>query len=96
MIRYTCDKCGREMSDREPRYEAKVEAGPVYDETADLFEDIEYGEESLTEMMERLDREAWQDNSGGSFRFDLCESCYQEFVGSPLFKGMRARSGFRR
>lgn len=96
MIRYTCDKCGTEMSERDPRYEARVDAGPVYEESTDLFEEMEFTEESLTDMMERLDREAWQDNSGGSFRFDLCENCYNEFISSPLLKGVRARSGYRR
>ena len=61
-----------------------------------FFEDLEFGEESLTDMIERLDREAWRDSTAGSFHFDLCEPCYQELVASPLFKGMRARSGFKR
>jgi hypothetical protein len=97
MIRYVCDKCGREMHERDARYETRIEAGPVYNEQMDLFEELDLnGEESLTEMMERLDREAWQDAEGGSFRFDLCEQCYREFVSSPLFKGIKSRSGFRR
>ena len=97
MIRYTCDKCGKEMNEREPRYEARIDAGPVFEEDTDLFEDLGIeGEESLTEMMERLDREAWQDGMGGSFRFDLCENCYQEFISHPLLKGTQSRSGFRR
>jgi hypothetical protein len=97
MIRYTCDKCGKEMHERDPRFEARVEAGPVYDESLDFMDEIDFsGEESLTEMMERLDREAWQDNTGGSFKFDLCEECYHEFCDSPLLKGARSRSGFRR
>ncbi|MFH0910269.1 MAG: hypothetical protein V1918_01985 [Planctomycetota bacterium] len=97
MIRFTCDKCGKEMQERDSRYEARIEAGPVYEETTSFMEDLDLGgEESLTEMMERLDREAWQDGGGGSFRFDLCEACYREFIGSPLFKSAHSQSGFRR
>lgn len=97
MIRYCCDKCGKELFEHDPRYEAKIETGPVYDEIPEFIDELDFsGEESLPEMMERLDREAWQDNSGGSFRFDLCEVCYHEFCASPLLKGARSRSGFRR
>ncbi len=97
MIRYTCDKCGKEIHEREPRYEASIEAGPAYEEGEDLLANVDFGgEESLTEMMERLDREAWQDAGGGSFRFDLCEACYREFIESPLFKTARSRGGLRR
>ncbi len=97
MIKYTCDKCGKNINNQETRYEARVEAGPVYDDNLDLFEELDFGgEESLTEMMERLDREAWQDSHGGSFKLDMCETCYNEFVASSIFKGVKANSGFRR
>ncbi|MHC4873226.1 MAG: hypothetical protein ACYTFY_15390 [Planctomycetota bacterium] len=97
MIRYTCDKCGKEIYDHETRFEARVDAGPVYDENLDLFEELDFsGEESLTEMMERLDREAWQDGNGGSFKFDMCEKCYNEFISSSVFQGVKSKSGFRR
>jgi hypothetical protein len=97
MIRFTCDKCGRQIQEGAQRYEARVEAGPVFDENLDMFEELDMsGEESLTEMMERLDREAWQDATCGSFKFDLCEKCYHEFVSSSLFQNINARSGFKR
>ena len=93
MLRFTCDGCGKEMFEGEMRYEVRIDARPCHDEDADLFEEVDFnGNESITEMMERLDQEARMDSAGGNFRFDLCETCYCQFVSNPLMIKTRSRS----
>lgn len=92
MLRLTCDGCGKELFEGESRYEVQINANPCYDQDADLFEELDFhGEESLTEMMERLDREARMDCAGGNFHLDLCEDCYCQFVSNPLMVKARDR-----
>ena len=100
MQKHVCDHCGKEMGEGYLRYEARIEAGPAFTDAELGLDGIDFNSgESLTEMMDRLDREAKEDALGGAYHFDLCENCYRTFLESPLLKMARSRDahqGYRR
>lgn len=89
MLHFSCDICGKDLTDGSPRYVVKMEAHAATDpaqltdedmdadhveEMAQLLSAIEDGEEDAPALLPTCQK----------MRFDLCPVCYGKFVKDPL------------
>ena len=89
MIHYSCDRCQRLIeSEEEMRYVVRLEIEARMGEN--VFADQDEERDHLLELHEILERQDGEHESAVSDevyrrkRFDLCASCYQEFLRNPL------------
>lgn len=89
MIHFSCDICGKEMSNAErDRYVVRVEIQRANDGWELVEEDID--EDHLQKVSEILENEEMAgDPEFGCdapvhIRFDLCESCRERFLRNPF------------
>jgi hypothetical protein len=100
MIHYSCDLCGRDLNARDDlRYVVKMEVFAALEPNAadnDEGDDRDHLEE-IQEILERLDDlEDPQigDDVYQQLRFDLCPSCRERFLKSPLGREVAKLVGF--
>jgi len=99
MMHFSCDLCGKDLSDQASRYVVKMEAfaasNPAelttgdldtdhVEEMAQLLNEIEDGERSAPEELPVCCKK----------RFDLCLGCYRKFVKDPLNRDAATRFDF--
>jgi hypothetical protein len=88
MIRYVCDRCQREIADRESRFVVKItiEAGdelqPLTEE--DIDEDNLHTISETLKDLESQGVESLELSRPVQRRFDLCEECRAHFLQDPL------------
>lgn len=88
MIRYNCDLCGKEITCRDDHFLVVMDIRPADDSMALTEEDID--EDHLHQISETLKQleaqgEEYLDVSRpAKMQFDLCASCRDQFVKSPL------------
>jgi hypothetical protein len=88
MIRYVCDRCQREIADRESRFVVKILVEPG-DELQPLTEEDmdEDNLHSISETLKDLESqgvESLELSRPVQHRFDLCEECRSHFLQDPL------------
>jgi hypothetical protein len=99
MIHYSCDRCKRLIdTEEELRYTVKLEVCAAMEPAAadELQDDRDHLLE-VHEILERLD--ANEDNNIGDDiyqkkHFDLCSSCYRDFIKNPLGREQQVQLGF--
>lgn len=87
MIHYSCDGCGKILdSSGETRYKVKIETYIAND-----LEDDELDEEGLENEdfdFDEDDDECFEDEMKDieyrTFQFDLCQSCYKNYLKNPI------------
>lgn len=89
MVHFTCDMCGKELLvDEETRFVVNVEVHAAYDPMeiteADLESDIDEEIRELVNEMKEMDAEELEDQVRKTFRFDLCPSCWEQYIADPL------------
>lgn len=99
MIHHSCDRCKRMIdTEDELRYVVKLEVIAAM-EPAEVDE-IEDDRDHLLEVQEILERlEAGEDENVGDEiyqkkHFDLCASCYRDFIKNPLGREQPVHLGF--
>ena len=99
MIHYSCDRCKRLIdTEEELRYSVKLEVSAAMEPiAADDFEDDRDHLLEVHEILERLD-DLEDDNIGDDIyqkkHYDLCSSCYREFIKNPLGREQPVHLGF--
>jgi len=86
MIHYSCDLCGRSIS--EQRYVAKIEVAPMFDpeELTESDLDVDHLEqiaETLAAMESTADFHI-EETGPKQMQFDLCPSCMRRYLKAPL------------
>ncbi|MGV3608100.1 MAG: hypothetical protein ACO1RA_16965 [Planctomycetaceae bacterium] len=100
MIHYSCDRCRCEIDPQDDlRYVVKIEIQATMDPQMDstepdddrdhLAEIEEIISELSDESMETIGEDIYQKRS-----FDLCPSCYRQFIKNPLGREQKASMGF--
>jgi hypothetical protein len=99
MLHFSCDICGKDLSEGAARYVVKMEAFAATDpaqltdddlntdhveEMAQLLSEIEDGERDAPEVLPACQKH----------RFDLCQGCYRKFVKDPLGRDTATRFDF--
>jgi hypothetical protein len=99
MLHFSCDTCGKDLSEGAARYVVKMEAFAATDpaqltdddlnadhveEMAQLLSEIEDGERDAPELLPTCQK----------LRFDLCQGCYRKFVKDPLGRDTATRFDF--
>lgn len=100
MIRYTCDRCGRDLSNgAHERFEVFIDVRPTDDSWQLTEEDVD--DDNLAKMSKMLDElEAkedmtdYADTAPLQIRFDLCASCRAKFLDNPLNRPSSAKLKF--
>ncbi|RJP21364.1 MAG: hypothetical protein C4520_10145 [Candidatus Abyssobacteria bacterium SURF_5] len=91
---YVCDMCGVRIELTELRYVLKMNIFAAYDtmkiEPSDLERDYEEEIQRLVEKMEAMNPKELEEDVFKHFTFDLCRSCQQKFLRSPLGAPERA------
>jgi hypothetical protein len=92
MIRYRCDKCGKDLppgtADRfVVRIEVFAAEGPIEITTGDLQKDHQAEIRRTIEQLSRAPLDEVEDKVYRSFRFDLCARCHAEYLRDPLQRG---------
>lgn len=99
MIHYSCDRCRCEIDPQDDlRYVVKIEIQATMDPQAEAEPDDDRDhlseiEEILSELSEdgadAVGEDIYQKRS-----FDLCPSCYRQFIKNPLGREQKASLGF--
>ncbi len=91
MIRYECDKCGRNMGPNDAqRFIVKME---IFAAAGHLDLDTEAGahdESTLADVIESLKKanpDEVEDQTYRAFRFDVCDACRRILLKRPLGPG---------
>lgn len=96
MIHFTCDGCGRSISQTdETRYVVRMEVyAAVDDESPACPDDADHLEE-IEDLLERIDElDANEEETlYKQVRYDLCCGCRERFLSNPLGRGV-ARMGY--
>lgn len=99
MIHHSCDRCKRMIDpEDELRYVVKLEVCASMEPIA--ADELEDDRDHLLEVQEILERlEASEDDNIGDDvyqkkSFDLCSSCYREFIKNPLGREQPVHLGF--
>lgn len=100
MIRYTCDRCKREIHpDLELRFVVRMEIEAAIDPNV-YEEEIEDDHDHLSdvdEVLGRLEVQCDDFDEADIFQrrsFDLCPNCYRLFAKNPLGKDIPVPFGF--
>lgn len=88
MFTYTCDGCGKEISQKALRYKLKIDIRAAYDtleiKLGDLLRDHEAEIRALIEQMEGMNPQKIEDDIFKVFHLDLCPDCYRSYIKDPL------------
>lgn len=89
MIHYSCDRCHRTInSPEEIRYIVRIEVQLAMGDGDELNVELEADQlAQWEEILEDLEAEAVDsidDSSRNEKNFDLCGSCYREYIANPL------------
>ena len=88
MVVYTCDGCGREMSERALRYTVTVDVRAVYEKTRiGLLELVQDHRKELIALIDRLKGKSAheiEETIHKEFKLDLCPSCQRAYIRGPL------------
>ena len=95
MLHFSCDMCGRPLSDE--RFVAHIEIRPAFD--PDEIKEADLDVDHLQQVAEIIeDNETNGDDTAGSepkqFRFDLCHECLQRYAQDPLGRESVRRLNF--
>ena len=86
MIHFTCDLCGKDLSDkRAQRFIVKISAYAGYD--PDRIDESDLEEDHMEAVAQQLlSGEDQQDDPARfkGFRYDLCCGCHRRFLEDPL------------
>ncbi len=86
MIHYSCDICGLRLKDQ--RFIARIEVYPSFDPDEITQDDLDRDNlDEVAGIINNMDMTGDLDldqDAPKSFRYDLCESCQQQFVKDPL------------
>ena len=98
VIRYTCDRCKRDIDpSTDLRYTVTVEieaAGET--DVTDLVDEVDHLEE-LQEMLQASDEicaSVFDDDLYQRKQFDLCKCCFQQYIRNPLARDPSAAIGY--
>ncbi len=88
MIRYVCDRCGRELSasgaDRYiARFELYAAGGPLEFTADDLRRDPRQELDKVLKELASADADGVEDQTYRCLRFDLCVACHREVLANP-------------
>jgi DNA-directed RNA polymerase subunit M/transcription elongation factor TFIIS len=96
MLHYTCDSCGRELSDQ--RFIVRVEIAPAFDpdriDEADLDADNLQQIAETIEAMQSTGEFEYPDCGAKTMRYDLCPACRERFAADPLGQDSLRRLSF--
>lgn len=90
MIHFNCDMCGKSITPGDDsRYVVKIE---VYAACDSLETDGDFDEELIDDIdddddddeVDSFDSEEMEDVEYKTFRFDLCQKCYNKYLQDPL------------
>ncbi|MHC4066888.1 MAG: hypothetical protein ACYSUI_20620, partial [Planctomycetota bacterium] len=89
MIRYECDRCGRQLGANDSerfivKFEVYAAAGPVEFTAADLQRDHEAEMQEVLEQLAAADPDEIEDQTYRCLRFDLCRDCQRRLLQDPL------------
>lgn len=83
MIHYTCDGCGKILdSDHDIRYKVKIETY-IANDMEEEFDNENVMEDSFCFDDENIDEEL-DDIEYKTFQYDLCLSCYKNYLQNPI------------
>ena len=96
MKHYTCDLCGRPISDE--RYTARIEVAAAFD--PEKLAPVAPDDDHLDQIADEID--ALEDTAQFSlpetgpkqFEFDLCTTCQRKFLRDPLNRTSRKQLNF--
>jgi hypothetical protein len=98
VIRYTCDRCKRDIDpSTDLRYTVTVEieaAGET--DVTDVVDEVDHLEE-LQEMLQASDEicaSVFDDDLYQRKQFDLCKCCFQQYIRNPLARDPSAAIGY--
>lgn len=98
MIRYTCDRCKRDMDpSTDLRYIVTVEIEAAGDtDSSDLVDDIDHLEElqDLIQSADEVCAAVFDDDLYQRKQFDLCKCCFQQYIRNPLGRDLNASAGY--
>jgi len=96
MIHFTCDCCKQLINlDTEVRYVVRMEVFAMADaDDADCDDDRDYLQEIEDMLSSGEDDETLEAGIYEQTRFDLCETCRQEFMQNPLGRATAVQIGF--
>ena len=91
MIRYRCDKCGKELPPgASGRFVVRIEVfaaeGPLEITAEDLEKDHQAEIRRTIEQLSKTPLDDVEDTVYRSFRFDLCGKCHAEYLRDPLIR----------
>lgn len=98
MIRYTCDRCKRDINpttDLRYMVTIEIEAAGETDVT-DLVDDVDHLEE-LQEVIQSSDEicaSVFDDDLYQRKQFDMCKACFQQYIRNPLARDLNAPVGY--
>ena len=88
MIRYECDKCGRQMAPNDAqRYIVKMEIFAAAEHVDLDLDAAEPDRSALAEVIESLKKsnpDEIEDRTYRAFRFDVCDTCRRILLNRPL------------
>ena len=91
MIRYECDKCGRNMGPNDAqRFIVKMEifaAAGHLDLDAEAATSDENALADVIESLKKADPDEIEDQTYRAFRFDVCDACRRILLDRPLGPG---------
>lgn len=98
MIRYTCDRCKRDIDpSTDLRYVVTVEieaAGET--DVTDLVDEVDHLD-ALQDMLQASDAicaSVFDDDLYQRKQFDLCKCCFQQYIRNPLARDVGATLGY--
>ena len=98
MIRYTCDRCKRDIDpSTDLRYTVtiEIEAGCEGDEM-EVVDDIDHLDElqDLIQSADELCASVFDDDLYQRKQFDLCKCCFRQYIKNPLARDVNASAGY--
>jgi hypothetical protein len=98
MIHYSCDRCKRLLDPTEDlRYVVKIEVQAALEPACPEVEEDRDHLLEVHEILERLEDEESDAVSEEIYqrkRFDLCPTCYRQFMKNPLGREQKKQLGF--
>ena len=88
MIHFTCDLCGKDLSEKgAQRFVVKIAAYAGHDPEHIGEDDLDDDHmEAVAELLQRGDGQHGEHDAGQykDFRYDLCVECHRRFIQDPL------------
>ena len=88
MIHYSCDRCRKPINNSvELRYQVTIVSQVVLETPSELSDDDRDHLGDIDELLERVDDDECEqlcEDLYQSRKFDLCQTCYQQYKHNPL------------